>query len=167
MSIVFALCLLVARTEIEIAMAMAASLQSESQVQAVCNCDSCGPTCKCAASGDCDLSNAWWKSTPNGQYGLYVGTKQIGVWNGEGYWPIEGSQWGKRQGTTPIPLPAQRVSAQANYTAYQPAQVPYYSFAQPVQMQNYQPSPSYGFPSYAGFAVPQTPTCVGGQCGRR
>lgn len=130
-----------------------------------CDCKKCGDYCSCIA-GECGpgcvcgVSGAYWRKSPNDQYGLFVGDRQIGVWNGEGYYPIVDGQWGKKCKIPPVPLPKPEISRLPRPQTYIPPRVlggelvPLHYSAPATYIQ-----PMYQ-PQYQSFA----PACVGGNC---
>ena len=134
-------------------------------VRSVCDCSECGPGCICRFPGEC---SAHWRKSPNDQYGLFVGDKQIGVWNGEGYYPIVNGQWGKKCKTPPVPLPKSEIAKLPRPAAYIPPRVLGGELV-PIPFNPVQG----GLPMFnpSGYAVPATynpasyaPACVGGNC---
>lgn len=152
--------------DIQISMSMTATAhQTKTETTVKCGKTSCdcgcfdGEVCRCAATG-----TRYWVKTPSGQYGLFQGSTQVGIWNGEGYWAIEDGKWGAKQSKTPIPLPQQSVVT----APVQPRTAPAYQIqAQPAYLPTgayQQYTPQQYFPQQ--YAVPQAPTCVGGRCFR-
>jgi len=127
-------------------------------VRSVCDCSECGPGCNCRFPGEC---SAHWRKSPNDQYGLFVGDRQVGVWNGEGYYPIVGGQWGKKCKTPPVPLPKPEISRLPRPQVYIPPRV---LGGELVPLSHHPIPAAYIQPMYQPQYQTFAPTYVGGSC---